>query len=67
MYFVCQINRNVLGSMTQFDTLEEAQTRMSEILTENGITELDASEQEELDNNYSYANDEWGVSIGIVG
>jgi len=67
MYFVCQINNNLLGQMHQCDTEAEAIALVKRIIGENGV-ELTPDVLKEVENSLSYLDEskEWSVCIGIV-
>jgi len=66
MFYVCQINDNLLGAMTECPDIVSAFSLATRIISENGV-EVGPEVLKELEEDYSYLSEdeEWSVCIGI--
>ena len=66
MYYVCQIQNNILGEMTECSDEKEAKQLLVRIIRENGV-KVNKAVRNEINNSLSFLGDNWSVCIGIVG
>jgi hypothetical protein len=72
MFYVCQIQNNLLGQMNECEDLITALDLVKQIVKENGV-ELTDAVIEEIDQDWSYiseeqpAQEQWSVCVGTCG
>jgi hypothetical protein len=63
MFYACQIHNNLLGSMEECESIEDAVALVKKIVGENGV-ELTPDVEAEINNDWSYLGEDWSVCIG---